>query len=124
MKLADLKNIILEKKFNINDNNELNNFKVLNTIIEDSDFAKLCKTDYLDTCIFDFQLPVERINLALDENNNIYKYHTLSFMIELIQLGVDKPPLTNIKCNRFASLSFQIAGEEVVITPKKIDSVG
>ena len=122
-------NIILEQKININDNNELNNFKVINTIIEDSSIVKLCKTDYLDTCIFDFQLPVERINLALDENNNIYKYHKLSFMIELIQIeliqsGLKEPPLTNRMCNRFASLSFQIVGDEVIITPEKIDFVG
>lgn len=116
--------MILEKNLNINDINELNNFKVLNTIIEHSSFASVCKTEYLDTCIFDFLLPIERINLALDENNNIYEYHKLSFKIELIQLGVDNQLSAEYRCYRFANLSFRIIGDEAIITPEKIDSVG
>ena len=115
---------ILEKKFNINNEDKLNNLKVINTIIEDKSIVKLCKTDYLDTCIFDFLLPIERINLALDENNNLYEYHELTFKIELIQLGVDNQLSAEYRCYRFADLSFRIIGDEAIITPKKIDYVG
>lgn len=111
--------ILLEKNINIHNKEELNKFKVTNTIIESQGWVKLCKTEYLESCYFLFELPLELINLAMDEKNSIYEYYNLCFRLNLVQVGFVKPTI-NKSCDVYANVDFQIIGEEVIIIPDKI----
>ena len=114
--------ILLEKQINIHNKDEINKIKVTNTIIEGGLFVKLCKTEYLESCSFLYELPIELINLAMDEKNSIYEYYNLSFILSLVQEGIVEPTI-NKSCVAFADVDFQIIGDEVIIIPHKTDYV-
>lgn len=109
--------IIKEYKINISDEQWWNEFKATNIIIEDRGNAKMCKTEYSESCIFNFNITDALFKYYLDNNIGYSLINGICITLELTQEGK-----TNILTN-FAYIRFNYDVDKVEIVPFKIDFV-
>lgn len=109
--------IIKEYKINITDEQCWNEFKAINIILEDRGPAKMCKTEYSESCIFNFNITDALFKYYLDNNIGYSLINGICITLELTQDG------KNAGLTNFTKIIFNYYEDKVEIVPFKEDRI-